>query len=60
MLREFPVDWRLLIAILAEAFSFQPSELLEFDADDLIFWTERLTELRKFQKKASDELKKIR
>ncbi|MBI4209531.1 MAG: GpE family phage tail protein [Deltaproteobacteria bacterium] len=42
--REIPSDWRECLGTLAFIFHFQPSELWEMEAEDLLFWMERARE----------------
>lgn len=41
---EFPSDWKETIGALAKYFHFPPSELWEFEMDDLVFWSDRMSE----------------
>lgn len=40
-----PKDWEQVLAELALFFHFQPSELWEMDAEDMMFWMAREQEI---------------
>lgn len=37
----WPLDWEETIAVIVGQLGIQPSEAMEFDIDDLIFWSQR-------------------
>jgi len=41
--------------LLAGSFRFQPDQLMDMDADDLIFWTDRVEEWQTWMKKGSTD-----
>jgi hypothetical protein len=51
---EWPDGWRELLGNIAYTFKFQPSELAEFDLEDLLFWGNQYSRIMKEIKGSGD------